>query len=214
MAGTRCTRCTPLSYFSLRIDLVAFDHRDDFLQAADCRTRESREHFHLPALRFGVARVHAEDLGGEQRGFVAAGAGADFEDDVLLVVGILREQQNLQVVFDLADAALQFVELFLRIGQHLGIFLVGEDRLAFGDAASQVFVLAILFDDGRDFAMRLGSLLVFRRVVDDLRRREGVRQFLVAGFDLVEAFKHRMVVGPWSLVVGRSASTQRVDEAT
>ena len=33
----------------------------------------------------GVARVHAEDLGREERGFVAARAGADFEHDVLIV---------------------------------------------------------------------------------------------------------------------------------
>ena len=40
-------------------------------------------------------------------------------------------------------------------------------------------------------AVRLGSLLVARRVVDDIRRGERAGQLFVADFDLVEAFKHR-----------------------
>ena len=85
--------------FQLREDAVAFDDGDDFFQAAGGRFRR-RKHFDLPALRFGIARVHAEDFGGEERGFVPAGAGANFEDDVFLVVGIFGQQQNFQIFFD------------------------------------------------------------------------------------------------------------------
>ena len=56
-----------------------------------------RQHVDLPALPLGVARVHAEEVGREERRFVAAGAGADFEDDVLRVVRILRDEQHLQL---------------------------------------------------------------------------------------------------------------------
>ena len=69
----------------LAVDLVAADQRDHFLQSAH-RRFAGRSDFHLPAARFREARVHAENLVGEQRGFVAAGAGADFEHHVLLVV--------------------------------------------------------------------------------------------------------------------------------
>ena len=99
-------------------------------------------------------------------------------------------QQNLQVGFDLGDAGFQLREFFLRVGAHVGIFFFGDDSLALGDAAGEIFVLAVFFDDGRNLAMRLGGLLVFRRVGNDLRRRQGPVQFLVAGFELVEAFKH------------------------
>ena len=78
--------------------------------------------FHFPALRFRVAGVHAENFGGEQRGFVAARAGADFEHDVLLVVGIFGQQQNFQVLLDLHD--LRFQTLNLMPG-HLAEFGVG-----------------------------------------------------------------------------------------
>ena len=52
------------------------------------------QHLDLPALTLGVARVHPEQVRGEERRFVAAGAGADFEHDVLGVVGILRDEQD------------------------------------------------------------------------------------------------------------------------
>src|ERR1700740_414641 len=59
VAGTRCTRCTPLS----------FDDGNDLFQAAD-RGFRGRKHFHLPALRFGIAGVHAEHFVGEERRLV------------------------------------------------------------------------------------------------------------------------------------------------
>ena len=67
------------------VDVLALDERDDFLDAAAAGVAEV-EDVDLPALALGVARVHAEQIAGEQRRFVAAGAGADFEDHVLLVV--------------------------------------------------------------------------------------------------------------------------------
>src|SRR4029078_6181467 len=76
----------------LAIDLVAADEGDDFLQAADGGLAAGGD-FDLPALGFGVAGIHAEDLVGKERGLVAAGAGANFEDDVLLVEGILGEHE-------------------------------------------------------------------------------------------------------------------------
>ena len=72
----------------LRVNAVAFDDGDDFLVSAHTRFRQ-RHHVHFPAMLLGETRIHAEDFGREERGFIAAGAGADFEDHVLLVIGIL-----------------------------------------------------------------------------------------------------------------------------
>ena len=104
--------------------------------------------------------------------------------------GIFGEQQNFQIGFDRGHARFQLSEFVLGVGAHLGIFFVDEHRFALGDALGQIFVLAIFFDDGRDLGMGLGSLLVSRRVVDDLRRGESAVELVVAGFDLVQTFKH------------------------
>src|SRR5213075_182655 len=57
-------------------DLVALNRGDHFLHAAE-RGRRAFQNFCFPALRFRVARIHAEKLRGEERGFVAAGSGGD-----------------------------------------------------------------------------------------------------------------------------------------
>jgi tryptophan synthase beta subunit len=49
----------------------------------------------------GKARIHAENLGGKQRRLVAARARANFQNHVLLVVGILGQQQHLDLFFKL-----------------------------------------------------------------------------------------------------------------
>ena len=46
----------------------------------------------------GVAQVHPQELGGEQRGLLAAGAGPDLEDHVAIVVRVARQQQDLEVL--------------------------------------------------------------------------------------------------------------------
>ena len=49
-----------------------------------------------PAVPLGVAGVHPEQLGREQRRLLAAGAGADLDDDVPVVVRVARQQQDAQ----------------------------------------------------------------------------------------------------------------------
>jgi len=50
------------------------------------------EHVGRPALPFGVAQVHPQQVPGEQRRLVATLTGLDLEDDVLAVVGVLGQQ--------------------------------------------------------------------------------------------------------------------------
>ena len=142
-------------------------------------------------MRFGIAVVHAEHFGREERGLIAAGAGANFKNYVLLVVRIFRQQQDLEFFLDGADARFEFVQLFLRVRPHLRIFFVGEHGLALGDALFQILELAVFLDDFRNLAVGLCGLLIFRRVANDLRRGERLRQLFVAGFDLVKSFKHK-----------------------
>ena len=79
VAGTRCTRCVPDSNLSCEYAPRALDARHDFLVAA-VFAGVSLKDFDVPAAAFGVAQIHAEQVAGEDRRFVAAGAGAHFED--------------------------------------------------------------------------------------------------------------------------------------
>ena len=75
---------------------MALNRGDHLLHPAE-RARRALQNFHFPLLRLRVARIHAEQLAREQRRFIAAGARANFHDHVLLVVGVLRQQQEFQL---------------------------------------------------------------------------------------------------------------------
>src|ERR1700739_2937914 len=79
---------------------------------------------------FCEARVHSEYLSREQGGLIAAGAGADLDDDVLLVVGILRQKKNLQILLDHRRALFQLQKLFLCHGAQSRIGLLASRVLS------------------------------------------------------------------------------------
>ncbi len=147
------------------VDLVAADQGDDFLQAAHRRFAD-RSHFHLPALRFRIARVHAEDLGGEQSGFVAAGAGADFEHHVLLVVRIFGQQQHPELLFDARQFGLQARRFLFGHGAHLGVGLLQHRHAPAPGCPRAFFHSRNLATTSASVAVRLGDFAVLLGIGD------------------------------------------------
>src|SRR5579859_307496 len=79
--------------FQLGINFLALDCGDDFFYPTHLSWGAFHD-FHFPALGFSVARVHAEEVAGKNASFVAAGAGADFEDDIFVVNGIVGKEKK------------------------------------------------------------------------------------------------------------------------
>jgi hypothetical protein len=77
------------------------------------------DHFHLPALRRGIALIHPEQVAREDRRLVAAGSGAHFENRVLVVGGILGQQQDADVMLHLLDLCVEVRPLGFRHVRHL-----------------------------------------------------------------------------------------------
>ena len=126
------------------------DHaRDDLLVPAGV-TRRLGYHLHLPALAFRVARIHAKEIAREERRLVSAGPGADLEEDVALVVGILRQQPLLQLRFENDEPLAAHFDLAFRVASHLGIV---EQLLSFGDALLGVTVRVEQLDNGLELRM-------------------------------------------------------------
>ena len=71
---------------------VATQGERDGLDAAQRGVREFHD-LDAPATYLGVAAVHPVEVGDEERGLVTAGAGADFDDDVLALVGVWGEDE-------------------------------------------------------------------------------------------------------------------------
>ena len=135
----------------------------------------------------GKAQVDAEDLGDEERGLVAAGAGAKLDDDVFIVIGILRQQHDLQFFFDRLELRFERGEFFLG---HLSQVWIGEHRLCLGDTVGNLAVLTILFNDRLHVAVFLGDGLKLLLIVDEVRVGHVARERVITGFHLGEAVKH------------------------
>ena len=168
----------------LAVDLVAADQRDDFLEPAHGGFAAGG-HFHLPALRFAVARVHAEDLGREQGGLVAAGAGADFEHHVLVVVGIFGQQQDLELLFELKLLRLQLRHLLFGHGFELGVLFL-QHGASLGQAVFHLLPFAELGHQVGNLALRLGDFAVLIGVADHRRIGHLLSELVKALFELFE----------------------------
>jgi hypothetical protein len=110
------------------------DPADDLLVAA-VFARAFAQNLDFPALGFCEARIHAEQIAGENGGFVSAGAGAHLEENIAVVLRILRDQQALQFQLFGGHARRQAFELFLphRLGRRILIELqlVGDLEIRF-----------------------------------------------------------------------------------
>ncbi len=95
----------------LGVDVVALDAGDDLLVTA-VLAFVLRQDFQAPAALFGVTRVHAEQVAGEDGGLVTAGPGADFQKHVAPVIGVFGQQHALQL-------RLQGKQLFLGLAHFL-----------------------------------------------------------------------------------------------
>ena len=135
--------------FELGEGAAAADLGDDFLVAAHAAFAR-RDHLDLPALLGGVALVHAEQVAGEQRGLVAAGAGADFEDDVALVHRVLGQQREPDLLLQRGSALLRApASRLAAMRAHLGVGRgIGEQRFEPGDLGGDVAIGLDGLDDG------------------------------------------------------------------
>ncbi len=120
----------------------------------------------------GVAGVHAVEVGGEEGGFVAAGAGADLDDDVLLVGGVLRQQRQLQLLVELRDLGGEAVFLLAAEGAQFLVGVAGEGA-GVAQGLLGVAVAAVEPDDGLEVCALAAELLdtaMVRRTSGSARR--------------------------------------------
>ncbi len=135
--------------FELGEDAAAVDLGDDLLEPAFAAFAD-RQDFRLPALFGGVAFVHAEQVAGEQRGFVAAGAGADFQDGVVVVHRVFGNERELELAFERFLTCEQRRPLGVGELAHLGIGRVRRERLEVGDLGGDGAIGLDRLDDGRE----------------------------------------------------------------
>ena len=155
---------------------AAPDLGDDFLEAALGALARGQK-LGLPAMVGGIALVHAVEIAGEQRGLVAAGAGADFEDDVALVHRVLGQEGEPDVLLQGFALALQQRALFARDVAHLRVGRgIGDHLVEVGELGDGVAIGFHLLDHRRDLGELAGELDIGlrRQLAGELRLERGV----------------------------------------
>ena len=132
---------------------------------------------------FRVADVHAQQAAGEERRLVAAGAGADLDEHVAVVVRILRQQRRLQLALEVRDARFGAGALLRGEVAHRRVVreLHRRREVGFGEPE-----LAEARDDRRDVRMLLGERAVAVEVGRDVGRPQQSVQLVEARGELVE----------------------------
>eukprot|EP00964_Phaeocystis_antarctica_P121286 scaffold84966_cov68-Phaeocystis_antarctica.AAC.8 len=133
-AARRLRRRHPLHAMHARLELelgedrVALHLERGVSVAARLGVRRRRQP-HAPPLRLGVLRVESDQVVHKERSLVAARARADLEHDVLLVVGIGRQQQQLHSRVDLLHRRLRLAHLLPRHLPHVGVIAALAEHL-------------------------------------------------------------------------------------
>jgi hypothetical protein len=173
-----------------------FDDGLDFLDAAAAARLGAVDDLDAPAAALGVPDVHPEELLGEERRLVAAGSGADLQDDVLVVVGVLGKEEDADLLFERLDLPFQAVGFDLRHFAQLVPSGKGLEHLAgAGELVLHLAQLPDLLDDRGDLphgAVDLRRLLV---IGGDVGAAQTLLERRVAPLDFGELLEHPSIPG-------------------
>ena len=124
------------------VHALAIDGEDNFFVTAH-RTFGHRDDLDFPSLAVAEVLVHTEQVAGEDAGLVAARAGANLHLGVLAVLGVLRQQQQANLLFQLLFFLGKRIQFHLGHIAELLVLLVGEDILGIGDVADDILIVLV-----------------------------------------------------------------------
>ena len=141
--------------------------------------------------RVRVHHVHPVEHRREQGRLFPARSGPDLHDDVLAVEGVLREQEDLQLLLVSCGVFLGGFQFFVRHREKFRVAFGGEEREGFFPVGERFFVLAEFFDHGGEG----GPFLEERGTPVDIFCRRRIGELRVDAveplFRFVQPLKHR-----------------------
>ena len=165
-------------------ELQAFVHAltsdldDHFLVAAELGL-VGRHDLVAPAAILGVAQVHAQQIASEQACLITAGAGADLEKHIGVVVGVLGDQQLVQFDFERIEVLARVLRFLLRHGAHLGV-VFAHQRFGVGDGVLAAAITLEAFDHRTDLGVFARQCAITLLIVDHCRHGQHAVQFSAA----------------------------------
>ena len=140
--------------FEFRERSLTGNHEYSFLKAADSALIDA-DQFRFPTVALRKTGIHAVELRGKQRSLVSASSGANLHKYILVIVGILRQQEYLNFLLQLQDTLSGIGELFLRQLAHLLIALLLQQHQTVLDILLCAAILAVCLHNGSQICMFL-----------------------------------------------------------
>ena len=178
--------------FESGICTLALDQHACFFDTADTGIVGVHD-LGLPAAALRVTQIHTQKVLREQRRLFTAGTRAHFQNNVLFIVRVLRQQQDLELFLHLRDLILVLCQLHL--GQLTQLRVAGIQHFpSLRDSLFCFFVFPVFVDDRLHFAHLFDMLLPELLVIDDVRIRNFQRQFFVFFQYEIEFIKHLVLL--------------------
>ena len=143
-----------------------------------------------------VPEVHPDELSTEEFSFITAGSRTEFHDDVFVIRGVFRKEEEFKLFLDQRDTRLEIFKLILRHVAHIGI---GEEIFRILDALLDALELTKCLDKRRQTGVLLGSISEFIRIHGDRRVHHHGCKFIVASADFQQFLMHNPTLYPLAL---------------
>ena len=144
----------PALIFKLGVRPLTGNHCHHFLEAADSVLIQADD-LNLPPVAVRIVGIHAVQLCCEQGRLIAARACPDFQDDVLVVIGVLGKQEDFQFMLQFLDTLLGIRQLFLSHLAHLLIVFLLKKGQAVLHVLLGLLILLISLHNGRQVCLLL-----------------------------------------------------------
>ena len=164
--------------FQLTISSLSCHHEGNFLEAADFRGI-AVQYLRTPALLFRIASVHAEKVAGKEGRLLAPYATANLHDDILIVIGVLGQQENGQFLLQLLFSLAVLRNLCLQQMLHLRVIFFPQHFLVLSQPLAYLFILTVSFYNRGQLGVLLGVALPFRHILHGIRVTDQGFQFQI-----------------------------------
>ena len=146
----------------LRVRAMPVDLELDPVEAAFL-ARPGVHNLDFPTLLLRPLLIHAEEIGSKERCLLPTFRALDLDHDVAIVIGILRQQEDLQALFEIAHLGCRAPLLGAQVFLHLLVLLVTQQlsrRFHLVTSPSVLVVCGHNLPDGSLLAGELGHLVV------------------------------------------------------
>ena len=145
---------------------------------------------YLPSAALGIMDIHSVNITGKKSSFVAAGAGADLYDHILVIIRIFGEKKDPETFLQFGEFLTRSGQFLLGQGAHILVALFLQDHLRLFGISACLFVCLIRLYKGRKIALFLHQFPKVLLIRSNIRTHQFLRNIFISEGNTLQFFKH------------------------